>query len=128
MISDDMSLDEINGNYQLYLKHAIQRSWILAEIVDLKHVCVEQEVDQYQIYLILSWLLIEVIFIKLKLNISGYTQACIQAKPGSSRDLRSQAQMKIMHKYQRYTTELSMNKHFGVKNLTDFELEIVDLG
>jgi len=53
--SDEISLEEIHVQYDVYIKHLY----------------INQSVDKYKVYLVIGWLLIELICTKMGLNISG---------------------------------------------------------
>lgn len=72
--SDSMSLAEIHAQYDIYVRH----------------IHISQEVDQYKVYLVIMWLIIELFCTKIGLNIGGYTVA----------------QMRSMNKYERLLIEL----------------------
>ncbi len=68
-ISDDVPLEQIHAQYDIYVRH----------------IHISSNVDQYKVYLVIMWLIIELFCIKIGLNIGGYTMS----------------QMKGMNKYER---------------------------
>lgn len=73
-ITNEMSLAEIHAQYDMYVRH----------------IHISKDVDQFKVYLVIMWLLIELVGIKLNFPIGGYTMS----------------QMKAMNKYQRLLIEL----------------------
>ena len=69
-----MTLGEIHAQYDTYVRH----------------IHINRDVDQYKVYLVVMWLVVEFIGIKIGLNIGGYTIS----------------QMKAMNRYQRLLIEL----------------------
>jgi hypothetical protein len=55
--SNDMSLEQIHGMYEMYVRHIL----------------ISQDTDSYKIYMVLGWLLIEAGCAYVGLNIKGYT-------------------------------------------------------
>ena len=83
-IPDTISLEEIHAQYDVYIKH----------------IHISKDVDQYKVYLVIMWLIIELACTKLGLNIGGYTVS----------------QMKAMNKYQRLLIELGENNYVTYTN------------
>jgi len=73
-VPDDLPLEQIHAQYDIYVRH----------------IHISRDVDQYKVYLVIMWLLIELFCIKIGLNIGGYTVS----------------QMRSMHKYERLLIEL----------------------
>jgi hypothetical protein len=73
-VPDDMPLEQVHAQYDIYVRH----------------IHISRDVDQYKVYLVIMWLLIELFCIKIGLNIGGYTVA----------------QMRSMTKYERLLIEL----------------------
>lgn len=78
-IPDTLSLEEIHTQYDVYIRN----------------IHINKEVDQYKVYLVIVWLVIEFFCIKIGLNIGGYTVV----------------QMKSMNKYERLLMELGESNH-----------------
>lgn len=62
---------------------------------------VEQDIEQYKVYLLILWLFLEFIFVKLGFRLGGYVKE----------------QLKSIHKYQKYLCEISLNKQFGLTSV-----------
>lgn len=73
-VSDTLPLEQIHAQYDIYVRH----------------IHISQDVDQYKVYLVIMFLLIELFCIKIGLNIGGYTVS----------------QMRSMNKYERLLIEL----------------------
>jgi hypothetical protein len=73
-VPDDMPLEQIHAQYDIYVRH----------------IHISRDVDQYKVYLVIMWLLIELFCTKIGLNIGGYTVS----------------QMRSMNKYERLLIEL----------------------
>ena len=58
---EDVPLEQIHAQYDIYVRH----------------LHISNDVDQYKVYLVIMWLLIELFCIKIGLNIRGYTLAHI---------------------------------------------------
>jgi hypothetical protein len=78
-IPDGMPLEQIHAQYDIYVRH----------------IHINRDVDQYKVYLVISWLLIELFCTKIGLNVGGYTVA----------------QMRSMSKYERLLIELGETNH-----------------
>jgi hypothetical protein len=76
---EDASLEVIHAHYDTYVRH----------------IHISQGVDQYRVYLVIMWLVVELAGIKLRLNIGGYTLS----------------QMRSMNKYEQLLTELGENNY-----------------
>jgi hypothetical protein len=73
-VPDSMPLEQVHAQYDIYVRH----------------IHISRDVDQYKVYLVIMWLLIELFCTKIGLNIGGYTVA----------------QMRSMNKYERLLIEL----------------------
>ncbi|CAH6420951.1 Hypothetical protein HVR_LOCUS1330 [uncultured virus] len=73
-VPDNVPLEQVHAQYDIYVRH----------------IHISQDVDQYKVYLVIMWLLIELFCTKIGLNIGGYTVA----------------QMRSMNKYERLLIEL----------------------
>ena len=73
-VPDDMPLEQVHAQYDIYVRH----------------IHISQDVDQYKVYLVIMWLLIELFCTKIGLNIGGYTVT----------------QLRSMNKYERLLIEL----------------------
>ena len=73
-VPDSLPLEQVHAQYDIYVRH----------------IHISQDVDQYKVYLVIMWLLIELFCTKIGLNIGGYTVA----------------QMRSMNKYERLLIEL----------------------
>ena len=73
-VPDDLPLEQVHAQYDIYVRH----------------IHISRDVDQYKVYLVIMWLLIELFCIKIGLNVGGYTMA----------------QMRSMNKYERLLIEL----------------------
>ena len=73
-IPDTLTLEEIHAQYDIYVRH----------------IHISRDVDQYKVYLVIMWLIIELACTKIGLNIGGYTVS----------------QMRSMNKYERLLIEL----------------------
>jgi hypothetical protein len=71
---DDIPLEHIHAQYDIYVRH----------------IHISNDVDQYKVYIVIMFLLIELFCTKIGLNIGGYTVA----------------QMRSMNKYERLLVEL----------------------
>ena len=78
-VPDDVPLEQVHAQYDIYVRH----------------IHISQDVDQYKVYLVIMWLLIELFCTKIGLNIGGYTVA----------------QMRSMNKYERLLIELGENSY-----------------
>ena len=76
---DDMALEQVHAQYDIYVRH----------------IHISQNVDQYKVYMVIGWLLLELALTKLGLNIGGYTVS----------------QMSSMTKYERLLIELGENSY-----------------
>lgn len=81
--SDDIPLEQVHAQYEVYIKH----------------INISKEVDQYKIYLVIMWLVIELFCIKIGFNMKGYTIS----------------QMKCMNKYERLLIELGETNYKSVE-------------
>jgi len=73
-VTDDMPLEQVHAQYDVYVRH----------------IHISEGVDQYKVYLVIMWLLIELSLTKIGLSIGGYTVS----------------QMRSMNKYERLLIEL----------------------
>jgi len=73
-IPDNVPLEQIHAQYDIYVRH----------------IHISRDVDQYKVYLVIMWLVIELFCTKIGLNIGGYTVS----------------QMRAMNKYERLLIEL----------------------
>jgi hypothetical protein len=73
-IPETTALEEIHAQYDMYVRH----------------IRISQNVDQYKVYLVIMWLIIELFCTKIGLSIGGYTIS----------------QMRAMNKYERLLIEL----------------------
>jgi len=78
-IPDSVPLEQVHAQYDIYVRH----------------IHISQDVDQYKVYLVIMWLIIELFCSKLGLNIGGYTVS----------------QMRSMNKYERLLIELGENSY-----------------
>ena len=78
-IPETMALEEIHAQYDIYVRH----------------IRINQDVDQYKVYMVIMWLIIELTCTKIGLNAGGYTIS----------------QMSSMSKYERLLIELGETKY-----------------
>lgn len=74
IITDNMSLKQIHAQYDVYIRH----------------IHISKDMDNYKIYLVIVWLIVELFCTKIGLNVAGYTTS----------------QMKSMNKYEKLLIEL----------------------
>ena len=76
---DDTALEIVHAQYDIFIRH----------------IRINQDVDQYKVYMVVIWLIVEIFCCKVGLNIAGFTIV----------------QMKSMSKYQRLLIELGEINH-----------------